>query len=341
LSTTPTHTPFKQTGTTNTADPSGWLYTLVGANLGYPLEQLGPAQVSSLWAPQSLGIPHPECPYISCDVNYETVAPASQVGSQANILATSTTTISSDAKTTATPGAKAKPEKQSTTAHGSTVADPVDQTPTAPKSTYSKTPSQDSGTQGSAAAGHSSDNQATNALSTAPTSPPVIVIGSTAITQQPNSVFIVSSQTLAPGSPITIGSGDSATVIAVHTSNSDLIVVIGSTSSTLTNQAPSTVTASFTVVNGQTISGVGGFIWYGIGGQNSAASTPVMPTTGGDGSPPITGSDGAIPSSTSSSGVEQQTTSGAVRRWSSSSSQNLVLLETAALVLGLLSVSVL
>ncbi|KAK0868598.1 hypothetical protein LTR87_014084 [Friedmanniomyces endolithicus] len=47
---TPTHAPFTKTGSTNTADPSGWLYTLVGFNYGDALEELGPLFIHHLWA---------------------------------------------------------------------------------------------------------------------------------------------------------------------------------------------------------------------------------------------------------------------------------------------------
>ncbi|KAK5712071.1 hypothetical protein LTR15_012140 [Elasticomyces elasticus] len=48
-----------------------------------------------------------------------------------------------------------------------------------------------------------------------------------------NSIFIVRSQTLSPGSSITVGSGTSTTIVAFHTSASATVLVAGSSTSTL------------------------------------------------------------------------------------------------------------
>ncbi|KAL2064168.1 hypothetical protein VTL71DRAFT_4662 [Oculimacula yallundae] len=95
FSPTPTHTPFVEVGDLNTQDPRGWLYTLVGFNLGDSYTKFESDEVSSLFTGQQLSIPYSGCPYTYC--NYSTAVPsaASGVDAQpAGIFATSTTTIS-------------------------------------------------------------------------------------------------------------------------------------------------------------------------------------------------------------------------------------------------------
>ncbi|KAK0351677.1 hypothetical protein LTR94_024011 [Friedmanniomyces endolithicus] len=97
---TPTHAPFTKTGSTNTADPSGWLYTLVGFNYGDALEELGPSALTSLWGGQSLTFPYTACSYTICGpYSTSSMLAASTVGSVGYLLATSTTTVSSAAST--------------------------------------------------------------------------------------------------------------------------------------------------------------------------------------------------------------------------------------------------
>ncbi len=60
-----------------------------------------------------------------------------------------------------------------------------------------------------------------------------IMLGSHTISTNDNSQYILSSQTLIPGSPITLGSGASATPVILHTSNSQTLLVVGSSTSTL------------------------------------------------------------------------------------------------------------
>ncbi|KAK0774201.1 hypothetical protein LTR02_007378 [Friedmanniomyces endolithicus] len=79
---TPTHAPFTKTGSTNTADPSGWLYTLVGFNYGDALEELGPSALTSLWGGQSLTFPYTACSYTICGpYSTSSMLAASTVGS--------------------------------------------------------------------------------------------------------------------------------------------------------------------------------------------------------------------------------------------------------------------
>lgn len=109
LSPTPPHAPFTQTVSTNTADPSGWMYTLVGVDEEGPndgWETLRPTDVSALWAPQTLQIQYAGCFHDPC---FNTSGGSSSGSGyeqfEGLILATTTTTISSAATTTVIPSA--------------------------------------------------------------------------------------------------------------------------------------------------------------------------------------------------------------------------------------------
>ncbi|CZT10027.1 uncharacterized protein RCO7_03179 [Rhynchosporium graminicola] len=69
--------------------------------------------------------------------------------------------------------------------------------------------------------------------STASQASQVITIGSSTITANSASQYIIGSQTLAPGSSVTLGSGSSTTLIALQTIGSNTVLVIGDSSSTL------------------------------------------------------------------------------------------------------------
>ncbi len=60
-----------------------------------------------------------------------------------------------------------------------------------------------------------------------------IVLGSHTISTNDNSQYMLASQTLIPDSPITLGSGPSATSIILHTSSSQTLLIVGSSTSTL------------------------------------------------------------------------------------------------------------
>ena len=72
-----------------------------------------------------------------------------------------------------------------------------------------------------------------NSGATKSVNPPVIVIGTATFTQQLNSAFVISSQTLYSGSSITIGSGSQTTVIAIRTGGSHTVVEVGTLTPTL------------------------------------------------------------------------------------------------------------
>ncbi|KAK4983224.1 hypothetical protein LTR50_007344 [Elasticomyces elasticus] len=63
--------------------------------------------------------------------------------------------------------------------------------------------------------------------------PAPLVIGSSTVTPNSASQYIVSGQTLAPGSSITIGSGSSTTVVGLQITGSQTLLVVGSSTSTL------------------------------------------------------------------------------------------------------------
>ena len=63
--------------------------------------------------------------------------------------------------------------------------------------------------------------------------PQPFTIGSQVITANSRNQYVVGSQTLAPGSRITIGSGGVATPILLQTTNGDTLLIVGSSTSTL------------------------------------------------------------------------------------------------------------
>lgn len=85
---TPSHTPFASpTGATDTADPSGWLYTLVGVLFSDPKTTLPSNNFSAMWTGQSFGFPYSGCPYTMCDDFTPSAAGATAVQSQAYLFA--------------------------------------------------------------------------------------------------------------------------------------------------------------------------------------------------------------------------------------------------------------
>lgn len=96
---TPTHTPFTAGyGTTDQADPSGWLYKLVGTNFGDAFVQYTGAEVSSFWPGLQLTVPYSGCPYTACPfVPTSTDSPVQFASSRAYLFETIRTTVSSAA----------------------------------------------------------------------------------------------------------------------------------------------------------------------------------------------------------------------------------------------------
>lgn len=114
-------------GPTNTADPSGWLYTLVGEDGGAQYPLVG-EKVSSVWDGVELTIPYSGCSYTTCGVfTTTTQLPPTYASSAAFLLETSTTTVSSEgAEDTGDPteGAPSPPPTSSEGAEEPTPADP-------------------------------------------------------------------------------------------------------------------------------------------------------------------------------------------------------------------------
>ena len=98
-----------------------------------------------------------------------------------------------------------------------------------------------------------------------PTNPPSIVVNGETITANSASHYIVSGQTLQPGSSITLGSGTSITLVALQTSESGTALVVGFS----TSEIPSSSVSA----------GIGGFVAGGFGPPTSSspanATSPV------------------------------------------------------------------
>lgn len=299
LSATPTHTPFVQIGSLDTKDPRGWLYTLVGVGFGDENTVLGSMEVSSLWSGQTLSIDYGGCPYAYCELGFASVSAASAVQSQPGaILATSTTTISSlpaggsispkpasSQPATSPATSTATPEQTSTTqsaGDGNTSPGNTQYASSTPQSTQvSGAPPQSSAAQNSEPQSQQASNTrpqsglANSNLVSAPAqtssgstaSAPAITIGSSTISANSASQYIIAGQTLVPGSSITLGSGISTTVIALQTSGSNTVLVVGSSSSTLVKAAatvPPPITVGSSVITADSAS------HYDIAGQTLA-----------------------------------------------------------------------
>lgn len=98
--------------------------------------------------------------------------------------------------------------------------------------------------------GGSTSNIAGSSAATAPPAP-VVIAGQT-LSAGPSSEYVVDGQTLVPGSSITVGSGPSATIVALTTnSKGQSVAVVGGTTSPLGNGV-SVTTPAPVIVNGQT-----------------------------------------------------------------------------------------
>lgn len=265
---TSSHTPFSSVGPKDTADPSGWLYTLVGWDRTEPTLELAPNEISSLWAPQTidLNIGYTGCRHTYCSYSgYTWVGGPSTLNSQAYLLTTTTTTLAAapSPKSSTTAGAESlssstvAPTKKATsepitqsqvstpqpaeTPRASTATTPRPaETPQESRATTSQpveTP-QESEATASQPAESPQESRAGTQLGSTSSTPENIAVGG--VTLQPatsaSSVLVVGSQTVAPGSSVTIGSGSSTTVVALITTGSRTIVRVGTTESTLSEQ---------------------------------------------------------------------------------------------------------
>lgn len=114
----------------------------------------------------------------------------------------------------------------------------------------------------------------------APSSKPAaLTINGQTITANPQSSYIISGQTLAPGHPITIGSGTSATTLSLATDGAGHpVVVVNGKTSTLGSSGSVGSTASKT--SSTTTIGVGDFVASGIGFSSAGAPQATATTAG-------------------------------------------------------------
>lgn len=206
---TPAHTPFAaSTGPIDSKDPYGHLYTLIGPAAD-PWFELHDEGIASLWGSQ-VKLDYTGCAYTMCPTGiWSSVAPASAVGSAAYLLATSTRTVVASAE---------------------------------PKKTLSRIPDQSSGPQGDDGSPYGqlpgSDD----------TTPPPLTIGSSVITADSSSQYIIDSHTLVPGgSAITV----SGTRISLAPGATELIAgsktaiaTSGSTGDSVWGEASETASSS-------------------------------------------------------------------------------------------------
>lgn len=140
-SATPSHTIFATpTGSTDTVDPSGWLYTLIKA---IDISRISSVEISSLWGGQSIGFPYTGCPHVSCNIPVTTVAGAVYASSVAYLFATTTIITSGPASApsaatstspeqTSTPLSVFTPSGGTSSEHTTVEVDPVAARPTSP-----------------------------------------------------------------------------------------------------------------------------------------------------------------------------------------------------------------
>lgn len=300
---TPSHYPWpSSTGTVDPEDPTGWLY-----NMHVEIATIsGSKAVSSWYAPAQISSVMQYCPYPRCP-GMSTMAGATAARSAAGLLITSTvhtTDFSSSTTKEKTPETKSTsasvlvdpqsttsfaapkttttPTGKGTTGTKRVKTSPANETPTSETPTTQEEPT--ATPRASSAANpppvHSQSHHLTTKLHHRPTKtvtgtipPQPIEVGSTIITPNSNTEYVVSSQTLSPGGPpITV----SGTRLSLG-SNATLIVE-GSQTEVLT-----------------TTDDVGGYIWSGIGGS---------PTTSGVAS--ASGSSSAAPSIVAATGSAQR-----------------------------------
>jgi hypothetical protein len=113
--------------------------------------------------------------------------------------------------------------------------------------------------------------------------PAVLTINGQTVTANPKSSYIISGQTLAPGHPITIGTGSSATTLSLATDGAGHpVVVVNGKTSTLTSGGPHTGAGSnstTTKTSSTSTNGVGDFIASGIGFSSAGTSQPTSTAT--------------------------------------------------------------
>jgi hypothetical protein len=275
FSPTPSHYPFpSSTGTVDPEDPTGWLYNIY-ANIS---TFIGSQAVSSLYAPARIESVMQYCPHPKCGLS--DASPVSAVGSAPGLLVTSTVHITSF---TASSADTRTPSTKSTSP--SVLVDPFSRsgspssqatkTPTTEQSSSAATASTKAGSASSTSETPTADPEYTTtpqapsssaspppwySRSTSPihhrptktvTKAPPIEVGSAIFTPNSNTEYIVFSQTLRPGGPLITVSGTRLSLAPGAT-----LLVEGSTTEVLTTKT-----------------GIGGYIWSGIGGSPTISTT--------------------------------------------------------------------
>ena len=167
------------------------------------------------------------------------------------------------------------------------------------------------------------------------TSPPTIVVGSSTITAGPSGDYVISGQTLYPGSSINIGS----TSVALHTSGSKTVLVVGTSTSTVS--LVSTTSNAYSIA-GTTIFAGGSAVLQGDttysalpsgSGVLVAANGVTSTIQSGESSSGLGGYiySGLLPASSSSSGYAAGST---VKTYTGAASKNRVAFWATALSLG-------
>lgn len=95
-----------------------------------------------------------------------------------------------------------------------------------------------------------------------------IIFNNHTISREANAQYLASGQPLVPGSPVTLGLGASATPVAIRTSNSQSILVVGSCTSTLAS-VPNTAAGQALSIGSQVLASYSGN-QYVIGSQTLA-----------------------------------------------------------------------
>lgn len=108
-------------------------------------------------------------------------------------------------------------------------------------------------------------------------------IGTQVLAANSENLYVVGTQTLAPGVPITIGSGDAATPVEMHTSSSHTVLVFGSRTQTLFAGPTPLVPAALTI--GSQVVGVNSEGGYIVGSQTLAPGVPITLGSGSDATP--------------------------------------------------------
>ncbi|KAK0255980.1 hypothetical protein LTS09_008910 [Friedmanniomyces endolithicus] len=336
---TPTHTPFTKTGSTNSADPSGWLYTLVGFNYGNPLEELGPSALTSLWGGQALTFPYTACSYTICGpYSTSSMLAASTVGSVGYLLATSTTTISSEASTnpaaaqskaSSSAQAEAVTNTQSSSANPTSSQAQPQQTST-PRVSSAPSVSSSAANTPSSSAGFTSSQAESQQSST-----PIVSSAASAAANTPSSAGQTSSKasqpqpsttptTIPPSAPVSSASSAASTIAQSTGAPSSASQVPSSIAqSASSSQSANPAGAILTLISSLDYSPTTAVVSQGStasSGQQSGASSSNAPTT-------VAVASAASPAVTSTSG---SATSQLINSVQSSGSAVVVAVQSAA-----------